>query len=69
MRLIGYVRVSQPDEQPENQEYAIYKWAASAGHQVVDIVRDVGVSGAVPPARCRRSALYPRRIRLPIRVI
>lgn len=49
MRLIGYVRVSQPDEQPENQEYAIYRWAALAGHQVVEIAKDVGVSGAVPP--------------------
>jgi DNA invertase Pin-like site-specific DNA recombinase len=49
MRLIAYVRVSREDEQPENQEHAIFRWAAERGHQVVEAVRDVGVSGAMPP--------------------
>jgi DNA invertase Pin-like site-specific DNA recombinase len=49
VRLVGYVRVSREDEHPENQEFAIYQWAAKSGHQIIDVVRDVGVSGAVPP--------------------
>jgi DNA invertase Pin-like site-specific DNA recombinase len=49
MRLVAYVRVSRDDEQPENQEYAIFRWAVEKGHQVVEVVRDVGVSGALPP--------------------
>ena len=49
MRFAAYVRVSRDDEQPENQEHAIYRWAAERGHQVMDVVRDVGVSGALPP--------------------
>jgi DNA invertase Pin-like site-specific DNA recombinase len=51
MRLVAYVRVSRDDEQPENQEYAIFRWAAERGHQVVKVVEDVGVSGALPPAQ------------------
>jgi DNA invertase Pin-like site-specific DNA recombinase len=51
MRLIAYVRVSREDEQPENQEHAIFKWAAERGHQIVEAIRDVGVSGALPPAQ------------------
>jgi len=51
MRFAAYVRVSREDEQPENQEHAIYRWAAERGHQVVEVVRDVGVSGALPPAQ------------------
>jgi DNA invertase Pin-like site-specific DNA recombinase len=49
MRLVAYIRVSRDDEQPENQEFAVYKWAAERGHQVVEVVRDVGASGALPP--------------------
>jgi Site-specific recombinases, DNA invertase Pin homologs len=51
MRLVAYVRVSRDDERSENQEYAIFKWAAERGHRVVETVRDVGVSGALPPAQ------------------
>ncbi|MFZ8841058.1 MAG: recombinase family protein [Pyrobaculum sp.] len=51
MRLVAYIRVSREDEQPENQEFAVYRWAAERGHQVVETVRDVGVSGALPPAQ------------------
>jgi DNA invertase Pin-like site-specific DNA recombinase len=49
MRLVAYIRVSREDEQPENQEFAVYRWAAERGHQIVETVRDVGVSGALPP--------------------
>jgi DNA invertase Pin-like site-specific DNA recombinase len=49
MRLVAYIRVSREDERPENQEFVIFKWAAERGHQVVEAVRDVGVSGALPP--------------------
>jgi DNA invertase Pin-like site-specific DNA recombinase len=51
MKLVAYIRVSREDEQPENQEFAVYRWAAERGHQVVETVRDVGVSGALPPAQ------------------
>ncbi len=46
---MAYIRVSREDERTENQEYAVYSWAAERGHQVVEIVKDVGVSGALPP--------------------
>jgi DNA invertase Pin-like site-specific DNA recombinase len=49
MDLVAYVRVSQEEERLENQEFAIYQWAARHGHRVVDVYKDVGVSGAVPP--------------------
>ena len=42
MRLVAYVRVSRDDERPENQEYAIFCWADERGHQVVEVVKDVG---------------------------
>jgi DNA invertase Pin-like site-specific DNA recombinase len=32
MRLVACVRVSREDEQLENQEYAVYRWAAEKGH-------------------------------------
>ncbi|MFZ8807912.1 MAG: recombinase family protein, partial [Pyrobaculum sp.] len=46
---MAYIRVSREDEQPENQEFAVYRWAAERGHQIIEAVRDVGVSGALPP--------------------
>ncbi len=49
MRLVTYIRVSRDGERPENQEYAVYRRATERGHQVVEVVRDVGVSGALPP--------------------
>jgi DNA invertase Pin-like site-specific DNA recombinase len=51
MRLVGYIRVSRENEQPENQEHAVYKWAAERGHQIIGMAKDVGVSGALPPAQ------------------
>ncbi|MCC6020955.1 MAG: recombinase family protein [Thermoproteaceae archaeon] len=49
LRLVAYVRVSREDERPENQEFAIFRWAAERGHQIVEVVRDAGISGALPP--------------------
>ena len=49
MRLLAYIRVSEETENPENQKYAIYEWAARSGHQVLNVYEDIGVSGALPP--------------------
>lgn len=49
VRLVAYVRVSREDEDPENQRFAVFEWAAKNGHQVVEVCEDVGVSGALPP--------------------
>lgn len=49
MKLIGYIRVSEESENPENQRYAIYEWAARYGHQILDIYEDIGISGSLPP--------------------
>jgi putative DNA-invertase from lambdoid prophage Rac len=49
VRLLAYVRVSEETENPENQKYAIYEWAARSGHQVLNVYEDIGVSGALPP--------------------
>ena len=49
LKLVGYVRVSEESENPENQKYAIYEWASKKGYQVVDMFIDVGISGALPP--------------------
>ena len=49
MRLVGYVRVSEESENPENQRYAIFQFCARHGYQLVDVYEDIGVSGALPP--------------------
>ena len=49
VRLVAYLRVSQEDERPENQEYAVFKWAAERGFAIAAVERDIGISGAVPP--------------------
>jgi putative DNA-invertase from lambdoid prophage Rac len=49
VKLLAYVRVSEETENPENQKYAIYEWAAKSGHQVLEVYEDIGVSGALPP--------------------
>ena len=49
MRLVGYVRVSREDENPENQEHAIQNYVQAKGYQLVEIEKDIGVSGALPP--------------------
>jgi DNA invertase Pin-like site-specific DNA recombinase len=49
MKLVGYIRVSKEEENPENQRYAIYEWAAKNGHVIVAIHEDIDISGALPP--------------------
>jgi len=49
VRLLAYTRVSEEDEDPENQRYAIFEWVAKNGHQLVGVYEDVGISGALPP--------------------
>jgi len=49
VRLVGYVRVSEESENPENQRYAIFQFCARHGYQLVDVYEDIGVSGALPP--------------------
>jgi DNA invertase Pin-like site-specific DNA recombinase len=49
VRLVAYCRVSEETEDPENQKFAIFEWAAKNGHQIIDVFVDVGVSGALPP--------------------
>ena len=48
MRLVGYVRTSDDDRDGGGQEFAIYKWAGRNGHQVIEVFRDIGVSGVTP---------------------
>ena len=49
MKLVAYVRVSKEEENPENQRYAIYEWAARNGHIITTIYEDIDISGALPP--------------------
>jgi len=49
MKLVAYVRVSKEEENPENQKFAIYEWAAKNGHTIVAIHEDIDISGALPP--------------------
>jgi DNA invertase Pin-like site-specific DNA recombinase len=49
MKLLAYVRVSKEEENPENQRYAIYEWAARNGHTIAAIHEDIDISGALPP--------------------
>jgi len=49
VRLVGYVRTSDDDRDGGGQEFAIYKWAGERGHQVLEVFRDIGVSGVTPP--------------------
>jgi putative DNA-invertase from lambdoid prophage Rac len=48
VRLLGYVRTSSEERDGGGQEFAIYKWAGEEGHQVVEVFRDIGVSGVTP---------------------
>ncbi|MFP3315464.1 MAG: recombinase family protein [Caldivirga sp.] len=48
MRLLGYVRTSSEERDGGGQEFAIYKWANERGHQVLEVFRDIGVSGVTP---------------------
>ncbi|MFP3316069.1 MAG: recombinase family protein, partial [Caldivirga sp.] len=48
MRLVGYVRTSSNERDGGGQEFAIYQWAGRNGHQVIEIFRDIGISGVTP---------------------
>ena len=54
MRVVGYVRVSSDSQAeafgPAVQEKAIRTWAKANGHTVVEMYRDLGVSGTVDAA-------------------
>ena len=61
VRLLGYVRTSDDDRDGGGQEFAIYQWAGRNGHQVLEVFRDIGVSGVTPPdARPGWGALMER---------
>ena len=67
MRLIAYIRVSTDRQElgPEAQLEELHRWASVAGHEIVDVARDIGVSGATPfakrPALNRAIACIPER--------
>ena len=46
MRVAIYARVSTHEQTTENQVRALRKWAKRAGHDVVEVFDDNGVSGA-----------------------
>jgi DNA invertase Pin-like site-specific DNA recombinase len=48
MRLVGYVRTSSNERDGGGQEFIIYKWANERGHQVLEVFKDIGVSGVTP---------------------
>ena len=45
-RVALYVRVSTGDQTTENQERELRTWAERAGHTVVKVYEDQGISGA-----------------------
>ncbi|MEM4959046.1 MAG: recombinase family protein [Nanopusillaceae archaeon] len=47
-RAIGYARVSLESENIENQVLEIEKFAGSQGFEVVEVFKDIGVSGSKP---------------------
>ena len=48
-RAVVYIRVSRDDENPENQVYAIRRWAEQHGVQIVGVFKDIDVSGGIKP--------------------
>lgn len=49
MKALAYVRVSQEDENPENQINAIRKWAVEHDIEILGFYIDVDISGSIPP--------------------
>jgi len=45
MRVVCYVRVSTEDQSPESQEVYLREFAKSRNLEIVEVFRDVGVSG------------------------
>lgn len=67
---LAYVRVSQEDENPENQVEAIRRWAREHGVDVLGFYIDVDVSGGVPPReRPQYRAMLEAARRLGVRVL
>jgi len=54
VKALAYVRVSQEDENPQNQVEAIKKWASEKGVEVVGYYVDVDISGATRPRERRQ---------------
>jgi len=48
-KAVGYVRISQKDENIENQRLKILEFAKSKGFEVVGFFADIDVSGTTPP--------------------
>jgi len=48
-KALAYIRVSQEDENPENQIAKIREWAQKNGVEILGFYIDVDVSGAIPP--------------------
>jgi len=47
-RAVAYIRVSKEDENPENQMFAIQKWAEENGYEVIPFF-DYAISGTTDP--------------------
>jgi len=60
MRLVGYVRTSSGERDGGGQEFSIYQWVGRNGHRIVEIFRDIGVSGVTPDVRPGWGALMER---------
>ena len=41
-----YLRVSTSGQTVENQKLELEAWAARAGHEIVEVYRNAGISGA-----------------------
>ena len=54
-RVVLYVRVSTSEQTTENQIRELTQWAERAGHHVVKVYGDAGISGA--KGRDKRSGL------------
>jgi len=48
-QAVAYIRISQEDENPENQKLAILEWAKKHGVEVAGFFIDTDISGIVPP--------------------
>ncbi len=56
MKCVAYIRVSQEDENPENQKQAILEFAKRKGLEILGFFTDIDVSGTVSPRQRARYA-------------
>jgi len=49
MKAVGYIRISQSDENPENQKIKIEEFASRKELELVGVFADIDVSGTIPP--------------------